>query len=109
VTAEENGYVDLMASIVDFNHSVAYAFAAVNCTDDIKTVLLFGSDDGVALWLNGQELYRKRIGRSANPYDELLPVSLKKGENSFLVKVENGGGDWGFYLEVFDPTNLVTK
>lgn len=107
LTGEKSGYIDLKQITDDANYSVAYAYTSINCPETVNTVLFFGSDDGSAIWHNGQDIYHKFVRRSSNPYDEIIPIELKKGENNFLVKVENGSGSWGFYLEIFDPLNKV--
>jgi hypothetical protein len=57
--------------------------------------LLLGSDDGVKVWLNG-----KLVPRQQRP--AARPVSIRQGRrhaaggvNNLLLKVTNGGGDWG--------------
>ncbi len=107
LTGEKSGYIDLKQITDNTNNSVAYAYVNIDCPEKFSTVLFFGSDDGSAIWHNGREIYRKFIRRSSNPYDEIIPIELNKGENNFLVKVENGSGSWGFYLEIFDPLNKV--
>jgi hypothetical protein len=107
VTGEKSGFIDLKQITDDADYSVAYAYTSINCPETVNTVLFFGSDDGSAIWHNGREIYREFIRRSSNPYDEIIPIELNKGENNFLVKVENGSGSWGFYLEIFDPLNKV--
>jgi len=108
ISTEENGFVDLAKLTDDTKGSVAYAHSKIKSKKRFKTVLLFGSDDGAVVWFNGQEIYRKIVSRSPNPYDELIPIEISEGENTFLVKVSNGGGDWGLYLEVFDPLKIIS-
>ncbi len=108
VIAENKGYVNLKQITDDPNHSLAYAHVMVRSSKTFQTALFFGSDDGAAIWLNGKEVFRKLIRRGANPYQEFIPLTLAEGENHFLVKVENGSGDWDFYFEIFDPLEELT-
>ena len=108
VTAYENGYVNFINIFENTDHSVAYAYGKIDCQEKLKTVLLFGSDDGAAIWHNGKEIYRRFVRRGANPGEEIIPITLAEGENTFLVKVENGGGGWGFYFEIVDPCKVLT-
>lgn len=107
MTTEEKGYINLKQITSDTDNSLGYAFTTVQSAEAFKTVLFVGSDDGVAIWHNGKELFRHLIGRSAYPYEECIPIKLTRGENTFLVKVENGVGNWEFYFEIFDPHNCV--
>ena len=107
--AEGNGYIDLIKITEDKDHSLAYAYVSIQSSENFKTALFFGSDDGAAIWLNGKEIYRKLIRRGAYPYQECIPITLTKGENTFLVKVENNGGGWDFYFQIFDPLDNVSR
>ena len=59
-----------------------------------------GSDDGVAVWLNGEEVHRNAVMRGIRPDSDLAAVKMKAGENRLLVKVEQGGGEWKFCLRL---------
>ena len=101
--AQENGYVNYLDFYEDYEHSVCYAHAVINAPEEMETALLFGSDDGAAVWHDGKQIYYRFVRRGAAPGQEIIPVTLKKGDNIFLVKVENGGGGFGFYFELLDP------
>lgn len=101
--AMANGYVDLMQPFPRFDNSLAYAFASIHARERMETVLLFGSDDGAAIWHNGKRIYALQKSRRPTPGEEIIAVTLQPGENTFLVKVENGGGGSGFYFELYDP------
>ncbi|MEZ6084541.1 MAG: hypothetical protein R3E58_11535 [Phycisphaerae bacterium] len=59
---------------------------------DMDVVLAIGSDDGVAVWLNGDEVYRHDVGRPFTSKQDRVKVSLKKGSNAMLLKISQGGG-----------------
>jgi predicted esterase len=82
---------------------VAYAHTTVTRPAEEQTVISVGSDDGVRLWVNGELVLDHAIDRAAQPDQELVPVTLRAGENRLLVKVDQGAGDWGFYLRVLKP------
>jgi len=81
------------------NH-VAYAFATVQVAEPGPCLLALGSDDGVRVWVNGEQVHYKLLKRPIREDDDLVPVTLKKGENRILVKVEQGWGGWGFILRL---------
>ncbi|MBD3289042.1 hypothetical protein GF337_09580 [candidate division KSB1 bacterium] len=103
------GYINLKEITSSTNQSLAYAYTTVESAREFKTVLFFGSDDGAAIWHNGEEIYRKLIRRGSSPYEECIPLTLVKGENEFLLKVDNGTGGWDFYFEIFDPVGKLSQ
>jgi hypothetical protein len=110
VTAEASGYVDLRASVQPSHQMVAYAVTTVTAKRSGDALLTLGSNDGAKLWVNGSQVYSKHIGRSAQPHDELIPIRLREGPNQLLLKVENWGAAWGFYVAIVDlEGNLVSR
>jgi len=62
-----------------------------------RTVVLhLGSDDGLRLYLNGQEVLRRRVQRGVNLDDDVVELRLRDGDNFLLLKVVNDGGPAGF-------------
>lgn len=57
--------------------------------------LELGSDDGVKAWLNGEVVHAKNASRPVVAGEDKAPVKLRQGWNLLLVKVTNGGADWG--------------
>jgi len=63
----------------------------------------FGSDDGMALWLNGKKLISNDVPRGAAPNQDQAKLELVAGENKLLFKIHNQGGGCGFYFST-SPT-----
>lgn len=83
--------------------AVAYAFTYLEAPEALDASLAIGSDDGVAVWLNGEEVHRNNIGRPYSSKQDRVPVKFKKGINTLLLKINQGGGDWGFCVHVETP------
>ena len=83
---------------------VAYAFATVTSPDERKVQFRFDSDDQGKIWLNGEEVFTHKRTRSAEIDRDIIPVTLKPGKNSILVKVCEEEITWGFYLRITDTT-----
>jgi len=81
---------------------VAYAVATVTAKRAAEALLTLGSNDGAKVWVNGEQVYAKHIGRGARPHDERIPIRLREGPNQVLLKVENWGAGWGFYVAIVD-------
>jgi dienelactone hydrolase len=85
------------------SYVAAYAFTTIDRPAAGKALLSLGSDDGVAVWLNGQRVHYNPAGRAVTPDEDQVEVDMLAGANSVLVKVEQGAGDWGFVLRVLEP------
>ena len=94
-----DGYVDLDK---DLDWRVAYAFATVISPDARQVQLRFDGDDQAKVWVNGEEVHTHTRARQAEIDREIIPVTLKPGENSILIKICEEEGDWGFYLRITD-------
>ena len=94
-----DGYVDLDKGV---DWRVAYAFATVISPDARQVQLRFDGDDQAKVWVNGKEVHAHTRTRQAEIDREIIPVTLKPGGNSLLVKVCEEEGDWGFYLRITD-------
>ncbi|RKU15907.1 hypothetical protein C6503_13355 [Candidatus Poribacteria bacterium] len=95
-----NGYIDLGQ---DINWRVAYAFATVTSPDEREAQIHFDSDDQGKVFLNGEEVFTNTGAHSVRIDRYTIPVTLKSGENSILVKVCNEEVKWEFYLRITDP------
>lgn len=75
---------------------VGYLHTYLWAEEDIECRMLIGVDDGYRIWLNKE--YIAGLNRGGVPLkdDFSIPVKLKKGWNSLLVKVTEAGGNWMF-------------
>ena len=94
-----NGYINLEENL---DWGVAYAFATVISPDERKVQFRFDSDDQGKIWLNGKEVFAHTRTYSAEIDRDIVPVTLKPGKNSILVKVCKEEEGWGFYLRITD-------
>jgi hypothetical protein len=63
-------------------------------------VLALGTDDGVVVWLNDKEVHRFEGGRAYTSKQDRVPIRLQAGANKLLLKINQGGGDWGYCVHV---------
>ncbi len=93
-----HNYIDLF-SIYEKNQGVvAYAATYILAKRHTDVVLSIGSNDGVKIWLNGNVVWDNHLPRMAVKDDDLIRVKLKKGKNTLLLKIDQGSGNWGFYV-----------
>lgn len=86
----------------DINDHSSYAWINVVSPADGKRKLLAGSDDSVKIWINGEVAHVNAVNRGAGNFQDEKEVTLKKGDNSLLVKVSERGGGWSMFVG-FDP------
>lgn len=84
------------------NNRVAYAKASVWSEKAQKVRLEIGSDDGVKVMLNGKQVFAKNQVRRFIANEDKVKTELKQGENTLLLKITQGGGDWAFSMRIRD-------
>jgi hypothetical protein len=92
--------VDFAALFGARANAAAYALAALESDRDQQALLTIGSDDGVIAWLNGEEVHRNLVGRAYSRSQDRARVHLMPGQNTLLLKITQGIGDWKFSAEV---------
>lgn len=91
----EDGGFDLGAVFGGASRT-AYVQTRVRAARAGPARLLVGSDDSVRAWLNGREVLDRKVLRGCRPGEDQVPVALREGENTLLLKVCQASGAWGF-------------
>ncbi len=86
--------------------SVAYAFAKVARASAGPALLSIGSRDGIRVWLNGRLVLSRDGLRSATPDEDRVPVEMRAGENTLLVKA---AADATFFARVLEPGAVFVR
>ena len=90
-----------LARFADVAENRVIHIAEVVRADAPRVALLsLGSDDGVTVWLNGDSLHTRHVGRVLQPHDDLVEVPLRRGSNVILYKVDQGDGGWALFRRV---------
>ncbi len=85
----------------------AYAFRTIHAREGGRYLMSLGSDEGVAVWVNGERVHYNLLQRRINADDDLIPITFKKGENHILIKVEQGWGGWGFITYIIQENGVL--
>jgi hypothetical protein len=93
--------IDLEKFFTHGKAGVAYAVCWFRCAKG-PAILATGSDDGIKVWLDRKEVWRKLARREAVPREDKTPVQLEDGWHELLVKIDNRDLSWAFYLELLD-------
>jgi len=85
----------------------AYLYCPLDAAQAMDVDVLFGSDDGCVLWLNGKELLRRPFSRKNNPYEEQVRLPLEQGRNHLLLEVSSANGWWGCEMQAARGTSQL--
>jgi hypothetical protein len=88
--------IDLDNAVTKIDRVVAYAYGEVDSPNEQACVLALGSNDGVRAWLNGELVLDSPGPRGLQLDHNLIPVALRAGRNSLLLKIEERGNRWSF-------------
>jgi hypothetical protein len=77
------------------DNRVAYLRCGITSPKEQEVQLEVGSDDGVKVWLNGKLVHENNVSRANEAGQDKLKVTLRQGLNVLVLKVVNGGADWG--------------
>jgi putative membrane-bound dehydrogenase-like protein len=86
--------------------SVSYLYRQIESPVDQEATILLGTDDGCKLWVNDRPVFTSHAVRAASPEQDVVKVTLRKGKNKLLLKIDNGGDPHGFYFTVESPEEL---
>jgi len=101
-TLDVDGLVDYVGMFGKNNDAACYAYAEVSLDEALDGKILCGSDDSIVIWLNGEEVHRFKGPRGCTVDGDATDVSFKSGENTVLIKVIQGSGDWSSCVRLVD-------
>ena len=103
------GLVDLNKPCGSLKSVAGYAYTEFHAAKAGPAQLRLGSKNGWKLWLNGKYIFgRDEYHRGAEIDQYRMPVELKRGKNTILVKVtqnelvEDWTKEWEFQLRITD-------
>ena len=106
-TTRADGYLDLRRDLSPTPMTVGYAVVYVHAAKATDSVMLLGSDDEFAVWLNDAEIHRRSINAGATADAEAVPCQLKAGWNTVLCQKVDNGWSWGLYLRFTDADGIL--
>jgi len=92
--------IELLYAVAEHEHATAYAFCVLRCETAGDVQISLGSSDGVAVWINGQQVHSNPVSRGFTFDEDVFEASLKAGDNRCLVKIFNGTGTWDLAMRV---------
>ncbi|HNQ90155.1 MAG TPA: HEAT repeat domain-containing protein [Verrucomicrobiota bacterium] len=85
------------------DNRVAYASTRILSSRDQTALLELGSDDGLKVWLNGKAVHSNNTTRAFSPAQDKVPVQLRQGANTLLLKITQDGGEWSVACRLCSP------
>ena len=86
---------------------VEYVAREVFAPSDREIELSLGSDDGIRVFVNGEEAFANRIDRGVAPDQDRATVRLRRGVNTVVYKIVNTGGPSGVYTRSIEPGEVL--
>ena len=101
---DPQGKIDLRASLANRDHCVGYAYAEILLERPVEAVLLLGVDDSEKVWVNGDKVFELFTSRGLRHDQDRVPVKLKAGTNTILLKLYQDTLGWEFCAGSSLPT-----
>jgi len=98
--ADPTGAANLLPLFRPNTDVCAYAYTEFTLPAAQDAVLKIGSDDGVVVWLNGDEVHRIIVARPLIIDQDTVKVRLRIGLNRLLLKVLQEQGEWGYSVRL---------
>jgi hypothetical protein len=113
-TSDDYGMVDFNQPFGPLKQVVGYAYTEFDSAEEREAELRLGCKNAWKIWLNGELLFgRDEYHRGIRIDQYTLPVKLKKGKNTLLVKAcqneqeQDWTVQWQFQLRVCDSTGTA--
>ncbi len=95
-----DGVIDLIPVFRRSDNRVSYAYTEIESPKEKDVIFRIGSDEGVAVWLNGQRIHFNNATRALKVDEDTVKAHLVAGKNKVLVKIANTAGEWKFVFRV---------
>lgn len=94
--------IDLNRLLGPRENAEAVAAAAVSVKRDTPVEIRCGSDDGLTLWVNGEQLLDVERLRGFTPGEDRVRTTLPAGRSRIVARIRQADGGWAFRIEVWD-------
>jgi hypothetical protein len=101
------GRMNDLARFPENDNAFVYLYHELDRKEPLALAVSLGSDDSIAVWLNGEKILANNVVRGAAPDQEQAVLKLRAGKNRLLIKVGNVGGEWKLYIRPEFPRSLV--
>jgi hypothetical protein len=89
------GVMDLLKPLGG-EQCVAYARTRIHSENKQPALLEMGSDDGIKVWLNSEQVHAHNVARPLQPGSDRAIVNFNAGWNDLMIKVTQNNLGWEF-------------
>ncbi|HJZ94075.1 MAG TPA: VCBS repeat-containing protein [Gemmataceae bacterium] len=86
------------------NDAVCYVARVIEATAATELSLSLGSDDGLAVFVNGERVLAENAQRACAPDQNRVTIRLKPGKNNLVLKITQWAGEWAFCYSAGQPS-----
>jgi len=79
-------------------NTAVYFYRTITASAPATLMSYYGSDDSIAVWLNGKKILSHDVGRGVQANQDKAGLVFKEGANHLLIKIKNGSGGSGWYF-----------
>lgn len=102
----KDGQVNDLSIFPDNNNVSVYLYREFYSAGRAEIPASFGSDDSLAVFLNGKRIIAEDVDRGCAPDSNKATLSLRPGKNQLLMKIGQGSGSFAFYFKSDAPKEL---
>jgi len=99
-----NEYIDLVDIFGETANVCAYLYSELESKKAQNVYFHVGINDAGKVWVNGELIIEHPFDGKAEQSQEIAKVTLQKGNNKVLVKIDQAGGGWGCYFQIYGKT-----
>lgn len=101
--SDDRGVINLHKPLGPGDNRIGYAYTEVEVAQDTDALLLLGVDDSERVWVNGEKVFELFVPRGMTPDQDKIPVKLKAGRNTILLKIWQNTLGWEFCARLTLP------
>lgn len=108
VVASSEPHIDLITNLrAPETECFALAAAILRATTATHVLLVLGVDDGVAVSLDGHQVYVRDLSRPIRHDDDTVRLDLAPGDHALVIRLHQRIGRWSFRARLLDPRDLL--
>lgn len=104
-----HGRVNSLKRFKPSDGAICYLYQRIEADEPRQVRIALGSDDGLAVWFNGEPLLFRDVERGAAADQDFVTLEVREGTNELLLKVANRSNDWAFYFQPQIPPLLLVQ
>lgn len=97
----KSDYLDLTEIYGESAQSCAYLYKEIKTQKSKEVFIHAGFNDAGKVWVNGELVLQNPFDGAAERSDHIKKVKLNKGVNRVLIKLDQAGGGWGAYFQIY--------